>query len=293
METLKCGVKYSLELLNNIRNSANSLKDVSESKRVSDYLIKNYSFSGAATDLVGSMFYDMSLGDEEVQKERNFVGKISSRLIILADLTDDILDKRPTSLDEKFRFFDNVTMNLFGHESHSSPDLEEQSSYSLAKSIHRDFISKYKNAKFKKISDELVDTIKRQFTEQDKDELLEISKIIGSCCTDSTAVLAEIVTGKDYHDVRNAANKIGEYSALLDNLYEIDNDLEEGVNTYPTVRIGEEGDTSSVRKDIKNKMLSIANNSFIEGLEHLDEKNKSIYKVLKGFVDLKYKVLRL
>ena len=172
LETLKHGTKYSLELLNNIRTYGNSLRDVSENILVSDYLTRNQSFSGAATNLVGSMFYDMSVCDEQVPKERELIGEIASKLIILADVTDDILDKRPTPIDEKFRFLDNVTMDLFRHESHSSLDLEEEVSYSLARSIHRDFISKYKSEKFKKVSDELVDTIKRQFIEEDEEELL-------------------------------------------------------------------------------------------------------------------------
>jgi hypothetical protein len=284
-------VKYGLELIRSSRGISDAVISVSGRPEVSRYLAGKF-FDSASTGLVGLMFYDMGIGEAAKAKERKAVGEASARMMMLADNTDDIIDKRQTTLGEKFRFLDDVTSTMLGSASHSSEDVQEEASYALARSLHKDFLSKYDCESLEVISEDLSDAAKRQFTESNKEELLRIAKRIGSGCTDSSAVLTDMATGKEHDIARNSARRIGEYSTLLDNLYELNNDLKEGVNTYSTVRVREEGDTYVVRNDIKKEMLAVAGESLRQGFDGLDAKGKSTYNFLKGMIDFKYKILK-
>ena len=291
-QDVKFGLKYAFELIVNAKTLADSLRTVSPNQKVSDYLATNRIYPSSAMGLLGLMFYDMAVGDERVSQERKLVGQTASRIILFADIVDNILDQRPTSLDDKLRFLDRARSNLFGHSTNKSEDSQEEASYSLARAIYSGFLVRDKDGKVEKISDELAKAVKQQFTETDADELLRIAKTIGSCCTDTAAVLTEIVTGREYPSIRESARKMGEYCELLDNCYELYEDLAEGVNTYPTVRVRQEGNSHKLRREIKGKMLALAEESILEGFSCLTtQKQKTIYRVLLGMIDLKYKVV--
>lgn len=72
----------------------------------------------------------------------------------------------------------------------------------------------------------------------------------------------------------------------------MDEDLAEGVNTYPSARIRYEGDSPALRREIKVYMLALAGNSIEAGTECLSTKEqRAIYRTLKTMIDLKYKVV--
>lgn len=287
--TLKHGAKYTVEFIGDVRNLKNPLGTIKEDNQTLQYLSDN-KYVGSTLGMFGKIFYDMSFDDKDIIK-RDLIGKTSTRVLVLENLVDDILDKRPEPLETKFNFLNNVESNLFGRSFHSSQDSQKKIAYSLADSVHRNFLSQYDNSELQKISNKLSGAVKTQFVEEDKDELLEIAKTIGACSLDASAVLTEIMAGGNHYDIRKCARKLGEYAELVDHCYEIDEDLAEGNNTYATIMIGEEGDGPSVRKKIKQHMLAIANESVADGFENLDEENKDIYRLLKILTDLNYNVI--
>ena len=281
--------KYMVELFRNSRKFPESFKDLRESS-IRDYLLKYRNYFGSAMGVLGFMFYDLCKEYTD-DKKRGEVGLNSYRLLLLIDIVDDIIDKRNSSLNEKFEFLDNVRSNLFGSNK-TGRDLEERTSCRLAGLIYEDFISKYGELDLKEIMDKLTHSVKRQFTETNPQELFFIAKMTGSCCTLAVETLSEIVDSTNYPIARDAVKKIGEYAQLLDVLYEVNNDLTERVNTYATIRIKTEGDTKNVRNDIKNTILSSARNSFHEGLEILTEqRQKHIFKFIKNLLDIKYRII--
>ncbi len=290
LQFARYGFRYASELICNARCLADSLGTISPNQQVSEYLANNRIYPSSAMGLLGSMFYDMAVGNDGVSHERELVRMTSSRITLLTDIVDDIIDKRPTTPEEKFNFLDKGRLDLFGYSANTSEDLHEEACYILARAIYSDFLSKDKERKVERIFDELFRVIKQQFTETDYNELLAIAKTIGSCRTDTTAVLTDIVTGREYPAIRESARKIGEYSELLDNLYELDKDLAEGVNTYPTVKVRQEGDSPALRREIKKELLMLADESIAEGFSCLStQEQKTIYKVLKTMIDFKYR----
>ena len=284
IDSLSTTVKYYVEAVRDARELSASLRDVSTDHTICTYLTQYKPLSGSFASTLGKAFYDMNGG----QKYRKNVGTTASRLLLLTSVVDDVIDERKTTYDEKCRFLDAVGSDLFGYTMHHGPTLEEEASYSLAWHLREEVLPMDREGLVEGIFSDLSGHIKNQFLITDPHESLLLSQKIGACCIDCAATVTDLYTGNNHHSIRLAARKIGEYGQILDNLHDMERDLEEGTFTYPTLRILEEGDNLSVRNDIRNVSLSLADMSFSEGLSFLRPKQRVIYQSIKHLFDLKY-----
>ncbi len=283
------GPRYFFEMISTANFYNESLSRASENPLVMDHIIARR-YAASASAVTGLIFYDMSL--HKIKKnERELIGKISSKIFLLGDNTDFVIDEKQLTLEEKFVFLNNVKSNLFGISNISSNNKYEEASYALASSIYSTFLRNRNYNGLERISDNLMNAIKQQFIEENESELIELTKTIGASCFDSLAILPEILDGKDRFSIRQSARKLGEYSQFLDHYFEIDDDLKFGLHTYPTIKIKKEGDNPFIRNKIKKEMLNLANKSYEEGLSVLEEKDKFSYNFIKQFIDLKLKFL--
>jgi hypothetical protein len=290
-QVARYGLKYAIELISNIRDFADSLGRISSNQQIPRYLAAKRFYASSAMGLSGLMFYDMAVGDKKVPRERKLVGRTASGVVLLTVVVDGIVDRGTMSLEEKFKFLDGVKSDLFGYSSNTSENFGEEASYVLARAVYSDLLSRDRDRKVEKIFDELVEVIKRQFSEKNHEELLRIAKTTGACCAESTAVLTEIVRGEEYPKIRESARRMGEYCELLDHWYELDDDLAEGANTYPTVRIRQERDCPALRREIRRELLVHADESVLAGFNCLSTlEQRGIYRTLKTMIDFKYKV---
>src|SRR3989344_2508960 len=135
-------IKYTIETLENARNFASSLEGTSVNPDVDRYLTGYRTYPSSAMGTMGMMFCDIATNGVIEQTARKNIGKTSSRIILLTDITDDIIDKGQASLEEKFRFLDGVNSNLFGTGIYSIHNVKEEAAYSLARRLFTDFMSR-------------------------------------------------------------------------------------------------------------------------------------------------------
>ncbi|MFH1229035.1 MAG: hypothetical protein V1678_01250 [Candidatus Aenigmatarchaeota archaeon] len=287
--TVGFGARYVADIATNIVGYNHYLNGLSNDPEIKKIITKT-PLSNVSAGKFSTTFYDMCAGEKTVKGDSKLIGLNSAKMFILLSTVDDILDKRVSTLDEKSRLLENVKSDMFGTTSHQSSDAMEQASYILTKSIRKDILSVYGNGDMKAVSDSLTDSIKRQFVENDYKSMIDIAKNIGACCSESVAVLSELVVGGKHTCVRHTARKIGEYSQLVDEYYDTDENLREGVNTYSTLMIRNNGDSPSLRRRIKKDLQAEANISFAESLSGLSEKDRYICKTLKNLVDFRYMV---
>ncbi len=291
---LSCAPRYSLELLSNIGKYCDSLRGSSDNPQVEKFLMNNRRVSSSAFGLVGTIFYDIAKSDQPKQEDRKKAGQTSARVNLLVDLVDDIIDKRNGSLKEKLYFVEDVRRTLFGYrlrDYEQTGDIQRDSAQALAKRIHTDFLEDYeKPTDLELVFYELIRAVVEQKSETDPDKLVEIARRIGFGCTENDAVIVEMIDESEHPMMREAARQIGAYQQFLDHAYEIDEDLREGSNTYATAIIRIDGDSSTTRKRIRRLGESLAEESFMKGMEQLkEEKQRAIYQFLRLLTDIKYK----
>ncbi len=291
MKSILTTVKYMPELINNLGISKTFFREASDNPEIRNYLSNNTNaLIVAALNLSGSMIYDMCVENKN-PVERKSVGRTTATTTLAINTIDDVIDQKPYSLDKKFEILDSFQSIMSGDQSISSQNIEEETAYVMARMTWADFLSKYDSTEYNKNASELVSFAKQQFGETDKNKLLTIEKNIGSKCLKIPAILTEMVTKKEFPKVKGALTKFGESSQLIDDIHDLDDDLLYNTNTYGTARVREEGNTSRVRNDIKNVLLSESNTCFKEGLEILDDqKHKNILNSLKNFFDFKYNI---
>ena len=294
LQTPKFGLKYTAEVILKARSLADSLRGISSRKDVGDYLANQRVYPSSAMGLLGVAFYDLAK-EEPVEEERELIRKNSSRITLLMDVADDVVDKRSTPLEDKVLFLERVRSNLFGEGVDYSADIEEQASYDLARAIHSQFREQRDLVNFNRFKGSingLVGAAKEQFVSTNPDKLLDLACEIGGNVTDSLAIFGQSVGSFDSPSLRKAARNIGVYCQLLDHCCEMDDDLAEGSNTYATARIKLEGDTEKLRGEIRRYMFGLADQIVFDGFSLLsDSRQRAIYSALKKMVDVKYKVI--
>ena len=109
---LKCGTRYTLEFISNARSLNEHLKEISENPKVTKLFTKNF-FSNSSTSLFGSIIYDMCVSGDKVPSERQNVEKTASKLFLLMNIVDDVIDKRSATIEEKFKLLpSNIQKNI-------------------------------------------------------------------------------------------------------------------------------------------------------------------------------------
>lgn len=214
-----------------------------------------------------------------------------AQITILADIVDDIIDRRPISNEEKKAILACAKNSLFGKEPERTHDQQENATYRFAQEIFREHLREDHEGRMQHTFHHLLEAVHAQFTERDEQKLLDIGRNIGTYCIDVYVALADIATKTTEPDTQKAIHCLGAYGLFLDHLCEIDDDLAEGVHTYPTIRISKEGDTPEVRRSIKEEMLDIANDIIEEGHSYLaSERQRTIYRAVQGLLDVKYRI---
>jgi hypothetical protein len=290
MKSILQTIKYGCESIKNFENSKKILRQVSDDPQITEYISnKKNRLTILGMDLIGSMIYDMCVENRE-PTQRKIVGKNTALSTLAINMVDDIIDNEKSSLDEKFTIIDDFGLTLLGEKCVSSKKIEERATHAIANKVYSDFLSKYDNGEYYRNAIGLAELVKHQFHENDKQRLLSIEKQVGGKSMDNSTIMTEMVRNQEFPEIRASLIKMGEYSQMIDDIHDLNEDIENATNTYATVTIREEGDTPEVRKGINDFLLSEANICYEKGLEALEEeKNKNIYSALKNFIDFKYK----
>lgn len=279
-------IGYLNEILIHAKPIARGLQDLSSDPAVRAFLANRKAYTVSMAGAIGTLFYDMTGAPKGERRE--LVRVASAQLNLFTGIVDDIIDTKPTTLDEKFRLMEKMHSALF-YSDQMGHQVDEDAAYTLARGIRNGFFSQIGRGKLENIFLRLEDGIKRQFTASSPDELREIASVVGGSCLEILAEMAVTATNERRDEVTSAARFIGAYGQLLDDLHDLDKDLWHRINTYPTVRIMDEGDSAIVRDDIRKRCREYANEALVNGLSRLKQKEqREIYKLLKLVIDLRF-----
>lgn len=218
--------------------------------------------------------------------------------MVLVDTVDDQIDNQDMAMEDKFHFLESCMKQLFFGESGDfdtkvCPNpLAGEVSLIIADALYSGWFYHDRNYSSQAIYGNLVTLTKAQFVSDNPEEHITFSKEVGAGCVELGAVALEQVEDADYPRIRESARRLGAYIQLLDDAYEIDDDLIEGSKTYATLVIKNEGDTLISRHRVRKVLRTEANNEFARGRSMLTSEQAEIYKVAKALLDIRYKIVK-
>jgi hypothetical protein len=197
----------------------------------------------------GLMIFDMAFGRGGCSSRRIQFGELAAKLGTTMDLADDVVDRVETSTSGRNDFLQRLLETSITGETFGDVRLPHRAAYAMMRQLHVDVLSRDPE-RVKPVFGRLVDVNRRQSDEHDLDKLLELEVEAGALIFESIALLLELEQGIRLPTLRQTCRQIGAFGQLLDNWWDLQQDLSEGVNTVATAMIRRFEDTPNVRRDI-------------------------------------------
>jgi hypothetical protein len=249
----------------------------------------------AASGIVGGALYDMAHDSETAGRApRNEVSLATSRLVLIQDLADTVVDleiadntdaKRVGFLRTGLAALADGQVSLNEYSS-----LRQRATLYVAKNLHDSMFGRDERPDSHAVIEGLASAGEAQLKATTPESQLSATRTLGAYCFESIALFTEIVDTTDYALVREAARHMGASAIMLDHLYDLEEDLQETTPTYPTLIIAEHGDTPQIRKDIKQELLAqikLSNSAIFSELSPFQRKR---YSQVMNIIGFKHKV---
>jgi hypothetical protein len=272
-----------------------TVEDLAIEGQTAQYLIDYPRPSTAGTALLCRQIFDVAhAGQDSNIEQRQQAGRIGGLMLILTDIVDGQIDRPDVPLETREHYLDEGTRVLLsGAESNFVPDNEHQRvSFDLASRLYESVVRKDEKGLFVSLFRSLVPDVKRQLTSDDLTEHLELAQRIGGTCALLAAASIEHVTGAVQPQVHIAAASIGAYAECLDHVYEMREDILEGIPTYVTLYLAQHGDTRANRRRAREDLLDVGSDVYREGLSALDGDQKPIYRAACRMLDARYRLIK-
>lgn len=286
---------YSAELYKNRAEFGEIVSSTSLGPEAQEYLANYSQHLPAGVALLCRQIYDIAHpGDDAHPAHRRRVGEIGALITVLTDIVDDEIDSADKPLEERLGYLDEAAAIVIdGTSLGLQPENKPQRvARELGMHLNETIIATDEEGLFRSLFAKLLPEIKLQLTSTSLAEHLQLAPDIGASCGMIGSVAVELVDADIRPKVHRAASGVGAYAECLDHAYEISDDLVEGAVTYPTLYLGQFGDTAANRAKVRKDLLKLGSESFAEGLVGLDARQASIYKSVARMVDLRYRVLK-